>query len=78
MDSSGNEHRLKQFAPRYPTAAFLAGVRGSTIQKPGQSGETAEPIWNKIAHIMQVNLGMDKGRTNWPNETPGEQFDGAK
>ena len=28
-----------------------------------------------FAHIMQVNLGMDTGRTNWPHDTPGEHFD---
>ena len=51
VDSSGNGHRLKQFAPRYPTAAFGAGggggFRGSTIQKSGKSGETAGPNGNK-------------------------------
>ena len=51
MDSSGNGHRLKQFSPRYPTAAFGGGggggLGGSTIQKPGKSGETAGPIGNK-------------------------------
>ena len=49
MDSSGNGHRLKQFAPRYPHGAIGGGVRGSTIQKPGKSGETAGPIGNKYS-----------------------------
>ena len=27
-----------------------------------------------VAHLMQVNLGMDTGWTNWPHETPGGAF----
>ena len=47
VDSSGNGHRLKQFAPRYHTAALGGGggFRGSTIQKPGKC-QTAGPIGN--------------------------------
>ena len=47
MDSSGNGHRLKQFATRYPTVAWGGGVRGLTNEKPGKSVETAGPIGNK-------------------------------
>ena len=77
MDSSGNGHRLKQFAPRYPTAAFGGGgFRGSTTQKPGKSGETAGPIGNKYC---TYNTGeLTKVEQIVPMRRQGEQFDGVK
>ena len=49
VDSSGNGHRLKTIRPRYPTAALGGGgFRGSTIQKTGKCGQTAEPIGNNF------------------------------
>ena len=57
--SSGNGHRLKTIRPSIHHGGILGDFRGSTIQKPGKCGQTAVGI--NVAHIMQVNLGMDTG-----------------
>ena len=60
VDSSGNGHRLKQLAPRYPRAAFgwFYGINNSkdweiVVERLGGLGIN-------FAHIMQMNLGMNK------------------
>ena len=47
VDSSGNGHRLKQLAPRYSRAAFVV--------------KRLDGLGINCAHVMQMNLGMDKG-----------------
>ena len=44
VDSSGNGHRLKQLAPRYPIAAF-GGFKGSTFQKTGKLWSNGWTDW---------------------------------
>ena len=50
VDSSGNGNRLKRFAPRYPTAAFGGGVRGSTIQSLGNVVKRLDRLGILFAH----------------------------
>ena len=60
MDSSGNGHRLKQFAQRYPTAALGGGgLGGQQFKSLGNVVKRLDRLGINFAHIMQVNLGMD-------------------
>ena len=56
--------RLKQFAPRYPTAAFEAGGGGGLgcqqFKSLGKVAKRLDRLGINIANIIQVNLGMDK------------------
>ena len=58
VDSSGNGHRLKQLAPQ---GGIVGGFMGSTIQKTEIVVKRLEGLGINFAHIMQMNLGMDKG-----------------
>ena len=61
VDSSGNGHRLKQLAPRYPRAA-LWGFYGINNSKDWEIVvKRLVGLGINFAHIMQINLGMDKG-----------------
>ena len=60
-DSTGNGHRLKQFAPRYPMAAFGGGFGGQQFKSLGNVVKRLDRLGIRFAHIMQVNLGMDTG-----------------
>ena len=76
MDSSGNGHRLKTIRPTIPQGGTLGGFMGSTIQNTGKCGLTAGPIGNKFCTCkIQMNLGKDTGRTNWPQRHQGQHFD---
>ena len=75
MDSSGNGHRLKQFTPRYPTAAVWGVLGGQQFKRLGNVVKRLDRLGIHFAHTMQVNLGMETGRTNWPHETPVAHFD---
>ena len=61
VDSSGNGHRLKQLAPRYPRAAcgWFYGINNSKDWEIVVKRLVGLGI--NFAHIMQMNLGMDKG-----------------
>ena len=60
VDSSGNGIRLKkQFAPRYPTAAFWGVLGGQQFKSLGNVVKRLDRLGINFAHIIQVNLGMD-------------------
>ena len=61
VDSSGNGHSLKQFAPRYPTAAFWEVLGGQQFKSHGNVFKRLDRLGMNVAHIMQVNLGRDTG-----------------
>ena len=44
MDSPGHGHRLKTIRSTITLGGILGGFVGSTIQKTGKCGQTAEPI----------------------------------
>ena len=49
VDSSGNGHRLKQFAPRYPRAALWVGLWGQQqFKRLANCGQTAGRIGNQF------------------------------
>ena len=47
-DSSGNGHRLKQFAPRYPRAALWVVLLDQQFKRLGNCGQTAGWIGNQF------------------------------
>ncbi len=51
----------KQFATRYPTAAFWGVLGGQQFKSLGNVVERLDRSGINFAHIMQVNLGMDTG-----------------
>ena len=55
--------------------AFWGVLGGQQFKSLGNAVKRLDRLRIHFAHIMQVNLGMDTGRTNWPHETPGEHFD---
>ena len=63
VDSSGNGHRLKHFAPRYPSAALGGGggLGGQQFKSLGNVVKRLDRLGIHFAHIIQVNLGMDTG-----------------
>ena len=70
VDSSGNGHRLKQFAPRYPRG--ICGVRWSTIQKSGKCVQTTGPIGNLFCTYNADESENGHGLNNWaPWDTRG-------
>ena len=72
MDSSGNGHRLKTIRPTIPHGGILGGFSGSTIQKPGKCGQTAEPIGNTFC---TYNAGESGNEQIGPMRHQGEHFD---
>ena len=61
VDSSGNGHRLKRFAPRYPTAAFWGVLGGQQFESLRNVVKWLDRLGINVAHIMQVNLGLGTG-----------------
>ena len=57
VDSSGNELKLKQFAPTIPQGGILGGFMGSTIQNSGKCGQTAGPIGNQFCTCNAYESG---------------------
>ena len=51
------------------------GLGGQQFKRLGDVVKRLDRLGINFAHIMQMNLGMDTGWTNWPHETPGEHFD---
>ena len=60
VDSSGNGHRLKQFAPRYPRAAFGVVLWDQQFKRLGNLVKRLDRLGINFAHVMQMNLVMDK------------------
>ena len=48
VDSSGNGHRLKQLAPRYPRAALWVVLWDQQFKRLGNCGQTAGWIGNQF------------------------------
>ena len=48
VDSSGNGHRLKQLAPRYPRAALWVVLWGQQFKRLGNCGQTDGRIGNQF------------------------------
>ena len=48
VDSSGNGHRLKQLAPRYPMAALWVVLWDQQFKRLGNCGQTAGWIGNQF------------------------------
>ena len=48
VDSSGNGHRLKQLAPRYPRAALCVVLWDQQFKRLGNCGQTAGRIGNQF------------------------------
>ena len=60
----GMDIGLKQFAPRYPTAALGGGgggLGGQQFKSLGNVVKWLDRLGIHFAHIMQMNLGMDTG-----------------
>ena len=52
VDSSGNGHRLKQFAPQYPRAAFWVGLWDQQFKRLGNLVKRLDRLRINFAHIM--------------------------
>ena len=50
------------------------GLVGQQFKSLGNVVKRLDLLGIHFAHIMQVNLGMDTSRTNWPHEAPGGAF----
>ena len=61
VDSSGNGHRLKQLAPRYPRVALWVVLWDQQFKDWEIVVKRLVGLGINFAHIMQMNLGMDKG-----------------
>ena len=61
VDSSGNGLRLKQFAPRYPRAAFWVVLWDQQFKRLGNVVKRLDRLGINFAHIMHMNLVMDTG-----------------
>ena len=60
VDSSGNGHRLKQLATRYPRAALWVVLWDQQFKREIVVKQLVG-LGINFARIMQMNLGMDKG-----------------
>ena len=59
----GMDIGLKQFAPRYPTAALGGGggLGGQKFKSLGNVVKWLDRLEIHFVHLMQMNLGMDTG-----------------
>ena len=64
---------LKTIRPTIPNGGILGGILGGQQFKSLRN--VVKRLGNKLCtYVMQVNLGMDTGSTNWPHETSGGAF----
>ena len=61
VDSSGNGVKLKQFAPRYPRAAFWVVLWDQQFKRVGNVVKRLDRLGINFAHVMHMNLVMDTG-----------------
>ena len=50
------------------------GLGGQQFKRLENVVKRLDQLGINVAHIMQMNLGIDTGLTNWPHETPGGAF----
>ena len=75
VDSYGNGRRLKTIRPTIPHGGIWGGgVRGSTIQKPGNCGQTAGRIRNTFCTYNAGEYGNGHRLNKLAHETPGGAF----
>ena len=62
MDSSGNGHRLKTIRPTISHGGIWGGgLGGQQFKSLGNVVKRLDRLGINVAHIMQVNLGLDTG-----------------
>ena len=76
VDSSGNGHRLKQLAPRYPRVAFLVVLWDQQFKRLGNCGQTAGRIGNQFCtyNAYESGNGQQFSEQIGPMRHQGEHF----